>query len=180
VSLRIIAGTARGRPLAAPKGDVTRPTSDKVRAAIFNILGQFFEGGRVLDLYSGTGALALEALSRGMSDGVAVDKDRLAVAIIEKNAEACGMEARLEVMKMAVEAALPRIDLGRFQLVFIDPPYAMGPQQALRMLGSRAKSGLTVVAEHHKKEAPDDIYGNLKLDDRRSFGDTGVSIYRAE
>jgi 16S rRNA (guanine966-N2)-methyltransferase len=71
--VRIVAGTARGRRLAAPPGDATRPTSDKVRAAVFNVLGQFFEGGSVLDLYSGTGALALEALSRGCGSATCVD-----------------------------------------------------------------------------------------------------------
>ncbi len=71
--MRIVAGTARGRRLAAPPGQETRPTSDKVRAAVFNVLGQFFEGGRVLDLYAGTGALALEALSRGCASATCVD-----------------------------------------------------------------------------------------------------------
>ena len=71
--MRIVAGTARGRRLVAPEGEDTRPTSDKVRGAVFNVLGQFFEGGRVLDLYAGTGALALEALSRGFADATCVD-----------------------------------------------------------------------------------------------------------
>ena len=71
--MRIVAGTARGRRLAVPAGDGTRPTSDKVRGAVFNVLGQFFDGGRVLDLYAGTGALALEALSRGCADATCVE-----------------------------------------------------------------------------------------------------------
>jgi 16S rRNA (guanine966-N2)-methyltransferase len=74
--LRIVAGTARGRTLLAPRGHGTRPTSDKVRGAIFNVLGQFFEGGAVLDLYAGSGALALEALSRGFERATCVESDR--------------------------------------------------------------------------------------------------------
>ena len=80
--MRIVAGSARGRRLSAPEGEGTRPTSDKVRAAIFNVLGQFFEGGRVLDLYAGTGAMALEALSRGFEEATCVDSSPAAAAVI--------------------------------------------------------------------------------------------------
>src|SRR5512137_3193003 len=103
--MRIVAGTARGRRLAMPAGDATRPTSDKVRGAVLNVLGQFFEGGRVLDLYAGTGALALEALSRGCAEATCVDASARAAAAITRNAEACGLRDRVTVVRRRVEDA---------------------------------------------------------------------------
>lgn len=174
---RIIAGAARGRRLAAPRGLATRPTSDKVRGAIFNLLGQFFEGGAVLDLYAGTGALALEALSRGCERAVCVEADRGAVEVIRRNAEACGCGARVEVLRARVDEALARLQAGTFALVFIDPPYAEGPEGALAAVERVVREGGRVVAEHDARRPPGDAYGSLSLVDRRGYGDTGVSIY---
>lgn len=174
---RIIAGAARGRRLAAPRGLATRPTSDKVRGAIFNLLGQFFEGGAVLDLYAGTGALALEALSRGCERAVCVEADRGAVEVIRRNAEACGCGVRVEVLRARVDEALARLQAGTFALVFIDPPYAEGPEAALAAVERVVRDGGRVVAEHDARRPPGDAYGALSLVDRRGYGDTGVSIY---
>jgi 16S rRNA (guanine(966)-N(2))-methyltransferase RsmD len=174
---RIIAGTARGRRLAAPKGLGTRPTSEKVRGAVFNLLGQFFEGGAVLDLYAGTGALALEALSRGCARAVCVEDDRAAAEVVRRNAEACGFGARVEVLRGRVEQALGRLAAGTFELVFIDPPYAEGPEAALRAVERLVRAGGRVVAEHDARRLPEERYGALRLVDRRGYGDTGVSIY---
>jgi 16S rRNA (guanine(966)-N(2))-methyltransferase RsmD len=174
---RIIAGAARGRRLAAPKGLATRPTSDKVRGAVFNLLGQFFEGGAVLDLYAGTGALALEALSRGCERAVCVDADRSAVDAVVRNAETCGYGARVEVLRSRVDVALARLPAGAFSLVFIDPPYADGPEAALAAVDRVVCHGGRVVAEHDARRPPADRYGALGLVDRRGYGDTGVSIY---
>ncbi len=175
--MRIIAGSARGRRLWAPRGDGTRPTSDKVRAAIFNVLGQFFDGGRVLDLYAGTGALALEALSRGCERAVCVESSRTAAETIARNAQACGFTDRIEIRREPVETALSRLPAASFSLVFVDPPYETGPEAALAVLGRIVAPGGRVVAEHDGERPPADRQGALALLDRRAYGDTGVSIY---
>jgi 16S rRNA (guanine(966)-N(2))-methyltransferase RsmD len=177
---RIIAGAARGRRLLAPRGGSTRPTSDKVRGAVMNLLGQVFDGGEVLDLYAGTGALALEALSRGCSRAVCVELDRGAAEIVRRNAEACGFGDRVEVVRARVPDALARLTRGRFALAFVDPPYAQGPEEALAALADLVIPGGRVVAEHDARRPPGERYGALALDDRRAYGSTGISIYLRE
>ncbi len=174
---RIIAGTARGRRLAAPKGQATRPTSDKVRGAVMNVLGQFFDGGAVLDLYAGTGALALEALSRGCARAVCVEADRAAAELVRRNAEACGFADRVEVRRGRVEDELGRLPAGAFALAFVDPPYGEGPEAALARLDAVLVPGGRVVAEHDARRPLADRYGALALVDRRTYGSTGISIY---
>jgi 16S rRNA (guanine(966)-N(2))-methyltransferase RsmD len=178
--MRIVAGTARGRQLRAPRGDGTRPTSDKVRGAIFNMLGQFFDGGRVLDLYAGTGAMALEALSRGCERAVCIESDPAAAEIILRNAETCGFTGRLELRRERVERALSRLPAAQFTLAFVDPPYAEGPELALAGLARLLAPGGRVVAEHRQSQIPAERYGPLVLADQRAYGDTGISIYALE
>lgn len=178
--MRVVAGTARGRRLLAPPGARTRPTSDKVRGAIFNLLGQFFDGGTVLDLYAGSGALALEALSRGCQRAVCVERDRGAAAVIRRNAAACGFADRVEVREEPVERALGRLPAATFQLAFLDPPYATGPEEALAALPRLLAPGAAVVAEHDARRPPADRHGALSRVDEREYGDTGISIYRLE
>jgi 16S rRNA (guanine966-N2)-methyltransferase len=178
--MRIVAGTARGRPLIAPAGQATRPTSDKIRGAVFNVLGQFFDGGDVLDLYAGTGALALEALSRGCHRAVCVESDRRAVEAIRRNAEACGFTARVDVRVERVEVALKRLPRAAFALAFLDPPYAVGPAEALAALASLLVPSANVVAEHDARQPPAERYGPVVLVERRTYGTTGISIYRLE
>ncbi len=177
---RIIAGTARGRRLVVPRGLSTRPTSDKVRGAVFTVLGQFFEGGAVLDLYAGTGAMALEALSRGCERAVCVEQDRKAAEALRHNAERCGFAERVEIRREAVEAALPRLPRHAFALAFVDPPYATGPEAALSALAPLLAAGAAVVAEHDARRPPPERVAGLALADRRSYGSTGISIYRTE
>ncbi len=174
---RIIAGVARGRRLAAPRGLGTRPTSDKVRGAVMNLLGQFFEGGGVLDLYAGTGALALEALSRGCARAVCVEADREAAEVVRRNAEALGFADRVEVRRGRVEEVLPRLRGGAFALAFVDPPYGEGPEAALALLDAALAPGGRVVAEHDARRPPAERYGALSLVDRRAYGGIGISIY---
>lgn len=178
--MRIVAGTARGRRLAVPDGARTRPTSDKVRGAVFNVLGQFFEGGRVIDLYAGTGALALEALSRGCAEATCVDDAASAVETIQRNASACGFASRVTVLRRRVPDALRSLPAGSFDLAFVDPPYAEGPGAALEVLDRVLRPGASVVAEHDRRFPPPDRIGALALADRRAYGDTGISIYRRE
>ncbi len=123
--MRIIAGTAGGTPLAMPKGPVTRPTPDKVKQAIFSSLGERVVGARVLDLFCGTGALGLEALSRGASQALLVDESRFAVDSAMANATRARLEDRAEIRRddvfRVIEGLAERGD--RFDLVFADPPY---------------------------------------------------------
>lgn len=183
--MRIVAGTARGRPLAGPKGQGIRPTADRVRETLFNVLGQFLDGETVLDLYAGTGALALEALSRGASKAVLVDQDREAVGLCRKNAESTGFASQVEILRRPVAKAT--VDLGRqgrkFDLVFADPPYAA--QVVQQLLDQVTANGLlspngTLVIEHDRREEAPAEHGRLRKLDQRRFGDTLVTLYRPE
>jgi 16S rRNA (guanine(966)-N(2))-methyltransferase RsmD len=178
--VRIVAGTARGRRLLAPPGLGTRPTGDKVRGAVMNLLGQFFQGGRVLDLYAGSGALALEALSRGCERATCVESDRAAGEALARNAAACGFSERVELRREPVEEALARLPRGAFDLAFLDPPYAEGPERALEALPPLLAPGAVAVAEHDRRRPPADRCGRLRLVERRAYGDTGISIYRLD
>jgi 16S rRNA (guanine(966)-N(2))-methyltransferase RsmD len=142
-----------------------------------NLLGQFFDGGAVLDLYAGTGALALEALSRGCARAVCVEADRAAAELVRRNAEACGFGDRVEVRRGGVLDELPRLPRGAFALAFVDPPYEEGPEGALARLDGVLAPGGRVVAEHDASRPPADRYGALALVDRRTYGGTGISIY---
>lgn len=121
--MRIVAGVYGGRPLKTLDGKTTRPTSDKVRGAIFNMIGPYFQGGRVLDLYAGSGGLSIEAVSRGMSQAVLVERDRRAQTVIRDNIRLTKEEDRFQLLAMEAGQALERLE-GPFDLVFLDPPYA--------------------------------------------------------
>ncbi|MBI3183819.1 MAG: 16S rRNA (guanine(966)-N(2))-methyltransferase RsmD [Myxococcales bacterium] len=181
--MRIVAGSARGRSLLGPRGaKEIRPTADRVRESIFNVLGQWMEGLRVLDLFAGTGALALEAISRGASRAVMVDSGRQAAALCRANAEALGFADRVEVMRQPVDAALAHLARMReqFDLVFADPPYSA--RAAASVLSQVESSGVLAPAgrlciEHDRKEAALERGAALVRVDERRFGDTVVSFY---
>jgi 16S rRNA (guanine966-N2)-methyltransferase len=122
--VRVIAGTAGGRRLVTPKGDRTRPTADRVRESLFSSLQPRLPGARVLDLFAGSGALAVEALSRGAAHATLVERARPALAAIRANLETAGVEDRATVVAADLPGALARVD-GPFDLVFLDPPYAL-------------------------------------------------------
>ncbi|GFZ26929.1 16S rRNA (guanine(966)-N(2))-methyltransferase RsmD [Lactobacillus corticis] len=124
--MRIIAGKYAKRNLFTLKSRVTRPTSDKVKESLFNSMGQFFQGGCVLDLYGGSGALGIEAVSRGYERAVINDINRGAIEIIKKNVALTRDEARFDVLHMNSQAALKYLatQQAKFDLVFLDPPYA--------------------------------------------------------
>jgi len=180
--MRIVAGSARGRTLLAPKSQNIRPTADRVRESLFNILGQWTDGLSVLDLYAGTGALALEALSRGASHALLVDKDKEALALCRENSAALGFAAQVEIWAMPVERAVERLgqEGRKFDLIFADPPYALETADALiaqieraGLLGPEAR----LIFEHCKAEPAVERVGTLERFDRRLFGDTQVSFY---
>jgi 16S rRNA (guanine966-N2)-methyltransferase len=174
--MRIIAGTHGGRELIAPKGRATRPTSDRVREALFSILGDVGDL-RVLDLFAGSGALAIEALSRGAAQATLVDSAAPAVAAIRRNLEALRMDA--EVVRQPalrfLEAASR--DARQYDLVFLDPPYrhasALGREltSALRPI---LAAGARVVAESDRRSP---LGLELVLIDERRYGDTLIQIH---
>jgi len=123
--MRIIAGAFKGRQISAVKGDNTRPTTDKVKENIFNILGQFFDGGHVLDLFAGSGNLGIEALSRGMDHAIFVDMNFEAIKIIKENIARLQLQDRTEVYRNDAFKALKVLGKkgSKFDLIFLDPPY---------------------------------------------------------
>jgi 16S rRNA (guanine966-N2)-methyltransferase len=179
--MRITGGQHRSRALVAPKGQATRPTSDRVREALFSMLasdGVFSgDGPRVLDLYAGSGALGFEALSRGAQRVVFVEMARPALAAIRENASALG--ADVEIVALRVDRALAT-DLGSFDLVLLDPPYAdvreNGFAAILDAAGKKVAEGGVLVLEHASSDEP--VIADLPLDRRRRHGDTTVSLFR--
>lgn len=188
--MRITGGRWRSRALDAPRGMATRPTSDRVREALFSMLvsdgliGDEDEGGRlrVLDLYAGTGALAFEALSRGASAAVLVEHAPDAITAIRKNASALGVgKSELLLFDTKVERALLKIE-GPFGVVFLDPPYADVRDPSFAAILARAAMllapGGALVLEHASPDEPPVIDG-LELDRTRKYGDSSVTLYRA-
>ena len=181
--MRLTGGTDRGRKLRAPRGSGTRPTASRVREAIFNILGPAPDAP-VLDLYAGTGALGIEALSRGAAKAVFIERDARALAALGRNLKEMGLAGRAVIVGAKVAAGIARLadTTDRFAWVFIDPPYASNEaEQTLAALASCAllAPGAVIVVEHDKRNVPPDQAGELYLADRRFYGDTGVSFYRA-
>ena len=184
--MRVVAGALKSRALKAPKGDATRPTSDRVRESLFAVLGDV-SGIVVLDLYAGSGALAIEALSRGAARAVCVETARAALAVIRDNVAALGLQARVQVVARKVdESAASLAPHGPFELVLIDPPYADVPSGALArelspLLARRDElfaDDALVVVEHAARDAAPVLPGLVHEDDRR-WGDTAAAFYRA-
>ncbi len=178
--MRVISGSAKGRPLKGPRGARTRPTSDRVREALFDIVAPSVQGARVLDLYAGTGALAIEALSRGAESAELVEADKGAQAVIADNLTRTGVQAKARLWRMRVEKALPLIG-GPYDLIVADPPYA-DPQitAVLSQLGPLTAPDGLVAIEHASRVALPDEAPGLALWKRRRHGDTTLSIYRKQ
>lgn len=187
--MRIIAGTAKGRRLAAParaprSKPLIRPTADRAREALFSIIGPAVAGTRVLDLFAGTGALGLEALSRGAAFAVFVDRHRQAMELIRENIGLCGFADRsLSLQRDLAKGAVfgAELPMQEFSLVFLDPPYATG--MAARLVaalgtGEHLAARALVVAEDALGENFPAESGTLRLIDQRRYGDTGFWLYR--
>lgn len=180
--MRIIAGRFRGRTLAAPKSGAVRPTADRVREAVFSILGERVMGSRVLDLFAGTGALGLEALSRGAACAVFVDFHRPSVAVLRTNLERCGIRPpEGEILALSVTAAVSRLASQNrlFDLIFMDPPYGKGwVGKTLALLEPVAAPGALVIAEHHEHDAVPEPCPPWHIADRRRYGTVAVTFFR--
>lgn len=180
--MRIVAGQFRGRELRTPAGGVTRPTAARAREALFAILANV-QDAQVLDLYAGSGALGLEALSRGAERLVLVESSRSAQQSIRSNLTALGLESRATLLPLRAEACLKALERsGPFSLVFADPPWA-DAQAALTVLEKLAASSLLVpaarlVLEHAARTPPLLKPGSpLLVTDTRRWGDTGVTLF---
>jgi 16S rRNA (guanine966-N2)-methyltransferase len=175
--VRVVAGRFGGRGLVAPRGRATRPTSDRVREALFSILGGSVEGARVLDLFAGSGALAIEALSRGAADAVLVDSSSAAVAAIRRNLSAVSVDAEVRRQGALTYLEAARRDARLYDLVFLDPPYRHAStlgQELSAALGPVLAPGARVVTESDRR-APLEL--DLGLLDERRYGDTLIRIY---
>lgn len=160
----------------------TRPTTDKVKEAIFSMIGPYFDGGAALDLFAGTGGLGIEALSRGADRAVFIDADRQAVAVIRRNAEAARMAERSEIYCNTAERALRTLAKrgAVFRYVFLDPPYRMksaGELMAEMEERGLLEDGAIVVVEHQADHRYPETVGGLTLRKRATYGETAVSIY---
>jgi 16S rRNA (guanine966-N2)-methyltransferase len=178
--VRIVGGSLGGRVLRAPTGAATRPTSEKVREALFSILGPPPPGCVVLDLFAGSGGLGIESLSRGAERAVFVDKARPAIDVLRRNLGELGLADRAEIVVSDSLAYLARRPARPFRWVFIDPPYRT--DLAARALDGLAGSALAddavVVVEHDRRNSPADACGSLLRTDLRRYGDTCLSLYR--
>lgn len=183
--MRIVSGRFRGRALAPPRSDAIRPTSDRVRESVFNILAHGFEdfsveGTRVIDLFAGTGALGLEAVSRGAAYCLFVEEAPEARALIRQNVESFGLTGETRIFRRDATDLGPAGNMPAFDLAFLDPPYGKGlGEQALASLaaGGWLKSGAIAVFEEGLS-APDITADAFETLDRRTWGDTQVSFLR--
>ncbi|USG67727.1 16S rRNA (guanine(966)-N(2))-methyltransferase RsmD [Brevibacillus ruminantium] len=181
--MRVISGDHRGRKLAAVPGKGTRPTTDKIKESIFNMIGPYFSGGWALDLYAGTGGLGIEALSRGTDKCVFVERDPKAFGIVKQNVAACRLEERAELYRIDAARALKQLSKRNiaFDLVFLDPPYAHQQiADEIRQLqeGSMLAADAWVVAEHDSGlRLPEEI-GGCYADRVSTYGETTITIYR--
>jgi 16S rRNA (guanine966-N2)-methyltransferase len=186
--LRVIAGSARGRRLVAPAGTAARPTTDRVKESFFSALGDDrFADATVLDLYAGSGALGIEALSRGAARAVLVDHDRAAADAIERNVEATGFSARARVRRQDVAAFAqgPPPAEAPFDVVFLDPPYALATSELGGVFAGLARPGwlapaATVVVERARTADLPPWPPGWATTWERSYGDTLVSVALTE
>ena len=181
--VRVIAGSAKGRRLATLRTLALRPTPDRVREALFNILGAEIDGAAVLDLFAGSGAVGLEALSRGACVAIFVEAHAPACRLIENNLRLCGLYTQGSVWCRDVLDALPALKVRgqTFDVIFLDPPYrASLVEDALRQLGDgRLLTGQgQVIAEHFFKRALPERYGRLRRVRVARFGDVALSFYQ--
>ncbi len=180
MSVRVIAGQAKGRPLRRPRTSAVRPTTDLVRGALFSALAQSVSGARVLDLFAGTGALGIEALSRGAASAHFVESDSRQCADIRSSLRDLAYADHAAVHRAKVERAILSMP-GPYDLIFLDPPYAYPNLGELleTIAGSPLVGPDTIVAVEHSKRQPlADTYGGLTRGKHRTYGETCTSLYR--
>jgi 16S rRNA (guanine(966)-N(2))-methyltransferase RsmD len=182
--MRVIGGTVKGHRLQAPRGQAVRPTADRVREALFSIIECHFAlaGAAVLDLFAGTGAVGIEALSRGAETAVFVEQSRPALRVLRENLARCRLAERATVLAMPVADALRRLARAgqRFDGVFIDPPYGRGLlDETLTELARLPllAPGAWVMGERHEADCLAERYGDLRLTRTRRYGKTSLVLF---
>jgi 16S rRNA (guanine(966)-N(2))-methyltransferase RsmD len=180
--LRVIGGKVKGKKLLSEKGLNTRPTADKVKESIFNILTRDFKDKEVLDLFAGTGNLGIEALSRGASKAVFIESSRHVLPVLEKNLRNCGFTDISQIIGTTVEKGIKILEKGghRFDFIFLDPPYRRGILKDTLVKISRSdilKDNALVIAEHSSSEMVEGDIERLILTDQRRYGTTLISFF---
>jgi 16S rRNA (guanine966-N2)-methyltransferase len=188
--MRVIGGTHRSRQLKTLKGQALRPTSDRLRETLFNVLGPAVQGARFIDLFAGTGAVGIEALSRGAAEVIFIENHRPAAALIRHNLESLGFRRGASVLALDAVGGLEQLGrrhtapAGLFQFVFLDPPYAQSEDylRALDILGSATllTTGGTVIAEHSRKQELPARIGKLARKRILRQGDAALTFYVSE
>jgi 16S rRNA (guanine966-N2)-methyltransferase len=184
--MRVISGECKGRRLKSVPGQSTRPTTDKVRESIFNMIGPYFEGGIGLDLYAGSGALSIEALSRGIDKMIMIDRDAKAIETVKSNLEECNYASKAEVFRNDANRALKALNKREltFSVIFLDPPYAK--QKLINTVETIEEYGLLdptgkIVVEHTAEELLADTIGCFKRMKHEIYSGTiAVSLYKME
>jgi 16S rRNA (guanine(966)-N(2))-methyltransferase RsmD len=183
--LRVISGTAKGHKLKTIKGLTTRPTSDKVKGAVFNILAALIPGANILDIFAGTGSLGIEALSRGADSAVFVDKSSECFRTIKENLAHTKLESEATVVVGDVFAALNKFSKNnkKFDIIFLDPPYGKGlVEETLKSIAENdiiMPEGI-IVAEHDASDKVPEEVGGLARYRWEKYGDTVISFYRSK
>lgn len=175
--MNIISGTARGRKLQTLPGQTTRPTQAKVRGALFSILGAWTADAAWLDLFAGSGAVGLEAASRGARRSVLVENDPAAIAVIRHNLAITKLPA--ELMPVGIDAAIRQFTAAgmRFDVIFMDPPYEKDPSSALAKASTLLLPMGRMVLEHRRSNPAPATAGDLVLRETRNYADTSISFY---
>lgn len=183
--MRVIGGQARGRRLKVPKGQSLRPTSARVKEALFNILSRDLAGAKILELFAGTGNVSIEALSRGAAEALLIDSSTKSSNAIQENLRRLGLADRSQIWIMPVRRAV-KLLAGRgatFDIIFLDPPYEqrwISSTLALLAEGRLLRPTGILVAEHSIREKPEPRYGSLVSYDQRKYGSTLLSFFRTE
>ena len=178
--MRVIAGALKGRKLDAPTWDGLRPTSDKLRETLFNVLAPRIEGARVLDGYAGTGAVGIEALSRGAAHVTFVEQDRRAAALIESNLKKCGIADGYVIIQSSVLQAIEGLrtkGTAAFDVILLDPPYASDFHEALPHVGDIVKPDGVVILEHARRAEAPAASGRLTRVRELKSGDSTLTFY---
>lgn len=181
--MRVVSGELKGRLLKAVPGTSTRPTTDKVKESLFNMIGPYFIGGTGLDLFAGSGGLGIEALSRGLEKVIFVDSDGKAIQIVNENLRSCGLEEKAEVYRNDAVRALKAIKKREltFDYIFLDPPYKK--QQLVKLLEMINQEKLIhenslVVCEHASEIQLPERIGELQQTRKEKYGIIGITLYK--
>lgn len=179
MTVRVISGTFGGRKIETPEGTRTHPMSERIRNALFNSLGSTVEDARVLDAFAGSGAVGIEALSRGASNVTFIERDRLAQKVITRNIELLGIEDKAKLVRASVASWVSTYDGEKFDLIFVDPPYN-DPQfsTAMQISGLLKPGALMVLSRPGRSESP--TKPGVVVVDNRSYGDAALTYFRLE